>query len=200
MGKRDPRIDAYIAKSAEFAKPILRHLREVVHAACPKVEETTKWGSPHFDYQGEMMCSMAAFKEHCAFGFWKGTLVMGKNGIKERGSAGLVGRIANVSDLPSKNALTGYIRKAMQLNDAGIKVERRKGPAKTPLPVPSYLARALKTDKPAKAAFDGFSPSARRDYVEWLTEAKTDDTRARRLVTAMEWMAEGKTRNWKYQK
>lgn len=200
MGKRDPRIDAYIAKSAAFAKPILKHLREVVHSACPDVEETTKWSSPHFDYKGEMMCSMAAFKEHCAFGFWKGALVMGKAGVAKGTSAGWVGRITSVSDLPSKTVLTAYIRKAMKLNDAGIKVERTKGPAKKPRPVPPDLTRALKANTAAGATFDGFSPSARRDYVEWVVDAKTEETRARRLATAVEWMSEGKTRHWKYHK
>jgi uncharacterized protein YdeI (YjbR/CyaY-like superfamily) len=200
MAERDPRIDAYIAKSAEFATPILEHLRAVVHAACPEVEETVKWGSPHFDYQGEMMCAMAAFKQHCAFGFWKGTLVMGKSSSEKGDSAGWLGRITRVSELPSRKVLTGYIKKAMALNDAGIKAPRKKGPPKKPLPVPPDLSRALKTNKAARENFDGFSPSARRDYIEWLQEAKTDDTRARRLATAVGWVAEGKRRNWKYEK
>jgi len=200
MGKRDPRIDAYIAKSAVFAKPILKHVREVVHAACPEVEETMKWSVPHFDYRGEMMCGMAAFKHHCALGFWKGALVVGKVNGKNAESAGQMGRITAVSDLPSKRVLTGYIRKAMRLNDAGIKAPRMKGPAKKPLATPPDLARGLKASKAAGAAWDAFTPSARRDYIEWLLQAKTDETRARRRATALEWIAEGKTRNWKYQK
>jgi uncharacterized protein YdeI (YjbR/CyaY-like superfamily) len=200
MAKRDPRIDAYIAKSADFATPILEHLRGVVHVACPEVEETVKWGSPHFDYKGEMMCAMAAFKQHCAFGFWKGTLVMGKSSSEKGESAGWLGRITRVADLPSKKVLTGYIKKAMALNDAGIKAPRMKRPAKQALPVPADLSRALKANKAARESFDGFSPSARRDYIEWMQEAKTDDTRARRLATAVGWIAEGKRRNWKYEK
>lgn len=200
MGKRDPRIVAYIAKSAEFAKPILRHIREVVHAACPDVEETMKWSFPHFDYQGEMMCSMAGFKEHCALGFWKGSLVVGKAGNRNDEAMGHMGRITRVSDLPPRKTLTGYIKKAMQLNDAGVKVQRMKGPAKKPLPTPPDLARELGGNPAAQEAFEGFSPSARRDYVEWLLEAKTAETRARRLETAIEWISQGKTRHWKYQK
>lgn len=196
MGTRDPRIDAYIAKSADFARPILTHLRAVVHGACPEVEETMKWSAPQFDYKG-MMCGMAAFKEHCAFGFWKGALVVDKKDAK---SAGQLGRITGIGDLPSKKVLTVYIHKAMKLNDTGVKAERMKGPAKKPLPTPLDLARALKANKSAAAAFDGFSPSARREYVAWLLDAKTDETRARRLETATGWIAEGKTRNWKYQK
>jgi uncharacterized protein YdeI (YjbR/CyaY-like superfamily) len=200
MGRRDPRIDAYIAKSGDFAKPILRHIRDVVHAACPEVEETMKWSVPHFDYQGEMMCGMAAFKAHCVMGFWKGALVVGKSGGKNAEAVGQRSRVAAVSDLPSKRVLTGYIRKAMQLNEAGIKVRRMKGPAKKPLATPPDLARELKGSKAAATAWDAFSPSARREYIEWLLEAKTAETRARRRATALEWIAEGKSRNWKYQR
>lgn len=200
MGTKDPRFDAYIATSAGFAKPILSYIRAVVHAACPAVEETMKWSSPHFDYQGEMMCGMAAFKEHCAFGFWKGALVVGKKDDKVGEAMGQMGRITKVADLPSKKVLTGYIQQAMKLNDAGVKAVRMKGPPKKPLATPPDLARALKASQAAREAFDGFSPSARREYVEWLLEAKTDATRARRLETAVGWIAEGKARNWKYQK
>jgi uncharacterized protein YdeI (YjbR/CyaY-like superfamily) len=200
MGKPDPRIDAYIAESADFAKPILKHLRDVVHAACPDVEETLKWSAPHFNYKGEMMCGMAAFKQHCAVGFWKGSLVVGKAADTNKEAAGQLGRITQVSDLPSKKVLTGYIRKAMKLNDAGVKAPRMKGPAKKPLPTPPDLTRALKVNKAAQEGFDSFSPSARREYVEWLLEAKTEATRTRRLETAIEWMSEGKTLHWKYQK
>jgi uncharacterized protein YdeI (YjbR/CyaY-like superfamily) len=200
MGKRDPRIDAYIARSAEFAQPILRHIRDVVHAVCPDVEETLKWSFPHFDYRGEMMCSMAAFKAHCAFGFWKGSLVVREAAAGSGEAMGQMGRITRVADLPTKKVLAGQIKKAMALNDAGIKVQRTKGPPKQPLATPPDLARALKANRAARKAFDGFSPSARRDYVEWLLEAKTEATRSRRLDTAVEWISEGKTRNWKYQK
>ncbi len=198
MGTKDPRIDAYIAKSADFVKPILTHLREVVHAACPEVEEKMKWSAPHFDYKGEMMCGMAAFKEHCRFGFWKGSLIPGVPAMSDL-AEGPMGRITSVKDLPAKAVLTGYIKQAMKLNDAGVKVSMR-GPPKKPLPTPPDLSRALKANKAAKTAFEAFSPSARREYIEWITEAKTDETRARRLETATGWIAEGKTRNWKYQK
>jgi uncharacterized protein YdeI (YjbR/CyaY-like superfamily) len=200
MGKRDLRIDAYIARSAEFAKPILAHIRDIVHAACPEVEETMKWSFPHFDYRGEMMCSMAAFKAHCAFGFWKGSLVVGTSAGRSTEAMGQMGRITRLSDLPSKKVLTGQIRKAMALNDAGIKAVRMRGPARKPLPIPPDLSRALKADPAARTAFEAFSPSCRREYIEWLLEAKTEETRSRRLATAIEWIAEGKTRNWKYQR
>jgi uncharacterized protein YdeI (YjbR/CyaY-like superfamily) len=199
MATRDPRIDAYIAKSADFARPILEHIRAVVHAACPDVEETMKWSFPNFLYKG-MLCNMAAFKEHCAFGFWKGSLIVGKGDGEAEKAMGQFGRITKLSDLPSKKVLTGYIKEAMTLNDQGVKSPSRSKP-KSPKPapvVPDDLAAALAKNSAAHATFETFSPSHRREYIEWITEAKTAATRARRVETAIEWMAEGKPRNWKY--
>lgn len=198
MGTRDARVDAYIAKSAEFAKPILAHLRELVHTTCPDAEETMKWSFPHFDYKG-MLCSMAAFKEHCAFGFWKGSLIVEKGGAEVEKAMGQFGRITKLSDLPSKKVMTGYIKEAMRLNDEGIKAPARAKP-KTPreLVVPDDFTAALKRNKKALATFEKFSPSHKREYVDWITEAKTEATRTKRMEQAIEWMAEGKPRNWKY--
>ena len=200
MGTTDPRVDEYIDKSAQFAKPILTHLRAVVHTACPEVEETMKWNFPHFMYKG-MLCSMAAFKEHCAFGFWKGPLIIERSGGRAEEAMGEFGRITNVSDLPPEKVLTGYVKEAMRLNEEGVKSPTRSKPKRKPEPVvPDDLAAALKRNKKAQASFEGFSPSHRREYIEWITEAKGEDTRKRRLETAIEWMAEGKPRNWKYMK
>jgi uncharacterized protein YdeI (YjbR/CyaY-like superfamily) len=199
MAKRDDRIDAYITRSAEFARPILAHLREIVHEACPDVEETMKWSFPHFLYKG-MMCSMASFKEHCAFGFWKSSLIVAKGGAAEK-SMGQFGRISKLSDLPSKKVLSGYIKQAMKLNEDGVKSPNRMKPKeKTPreLVIPDDLASALQANNAASATFEKFSPSHRREYVEWISEAKTPATRTRRLEQAVEWIAEGKPRNWKY--
>ncbi len=193
MGKKDPRVDAYIGKSADFAKPILRRIREIVHKGCPEVEETIKWGMPHFDYKG-MLCGMAAFKEHCALGFWKNKLVLERNPE----AMGQFGRITSLSDLPEDRVLLGYVREAARLNEAGVKVPRKAREAKKPPRTPADLAAALKKNAKARATFEGFSPSQRREYVEWITGAKTEETRAKRLGTAVEWMAEGKPRNWKY--
>ena len=196
MGTRDPRVDAYIAKSADFAKPILRYLRETIHATCPDVQETIKWGTPTYDYHG-IMCGTAAFKEHCALGFWKAKLVVGDENSEAMGQ---FGRITSVDDLPSKKVLVAYIEKAMALNESGVKVPREAKPKRKPLAMPDELRRALGRNKSAKAAFDGFSPSHQREYVEWITEAKTEETRVRRVAAAVEWIAEGKPRNWKYMK
>jgi uncharacterized protein YdeI (YjbR/CyaY-like superfamily) len=197
MGKRDPRIDDYIAKAADFAKPILNHLRAVVHEACPEVEEDYKWSFPCFMYKG-MFCNMAAFKEHCAFGFWKSKLIVDKKGQSIETAMGQFGRITKVSDLPPKKVLTEYIKLAKKLNDDGVKAPTRVKKAPRELVVPDDLAKALKRSKAAQATFDKFSPSNKREYVDWITEAKTEATRNKRLETAVEWMAEGKTRNWKY--
>jgi uncharacterized protein YdeI (YjbR/CyaY-like superfamily) len=198
MGTRDPRVDAYIAKSADFAKPILTHLREVVHSACPDVVETMKWSSPFFDYYGTM-CQMAAFKEHVGFGFWKGALVVDTRSGADEPSAGQFGRITSIKDLPSRSQLTAYVKKAAKLNEEGVSTPKVKKP-KPDLPVPAELTAALAKNKAARAVFEGFSQSQRREYSEWIADAKSDDTRARRLEQAMEWIAEGKTRNWKYQR
>jgi uncharacterized protein YdeI (YjbR/CyaY-like superfamily) len=197
MGKKDPRVDAYIEKSAEFAKPILRHLRAVVHEACPECEETIKWRFPHFEYKG-MLASMASFKEHCTFGYWKGSLVIGSE-ARSGDAMGQMGRITALSDLPPKATLVKWTKRAASLNEQGVKVERKTA-AKKPLRVPADLSAALAKNKKARAVFEAFSPSKKRDYVEWLTEAKSDDTRQRRLTTAIGWIAEGKSRNWKYEK
>jgi uncharacterized protein YdeI (YjbR/CyaY-like superfamily) len=196
LGTREKRVDAYIEKSAEFARPILRHLREIVHEACPEVQEEMKWSFPHFTYKG-MYASMAAFKEHCAFGFWKSEQVVGTD-AKAKEAMGSFGRITALADLPSKKTLIAYLKKAKKLNDDGVKAVRRKMPKKV-LPVPDELVRALKANKKARENYESFSPSQRREYSDWIAEAKTDETRERRLATTLEWLAEGKTRYWKYQ-
>jgi uncharacterized protein YdeI (YjbR/CyaY-like superfamily) len=203
MGTRDPRFDEYIAKSAPFAQPILAYLREVVHSACPQVEEAMKWSAPHFVYKG-ILCNMASFKQHCAFGFWKGALVMGGDGSAEAGEAmGQFGRITSINDLPPREVLEGYVREAARLNDAGVKSPTRSKPRDAPkkeLEVPDYLTAALEQNDAARATFAAFPPGQRKEYVEWLTEAKSEATRQKRLAQAVEWMAEGKRRNWKYER
>jgi uncharacterized protein YdeI (YjbR/CyaY-like superfamily) len=199
VAKKDPRVDAYIAKSAEFAKPILSHLRKLVHAACPEAEETVKWGMPFFDYKGPL-ANMASFKAHCAFGFWKGKLILDKD-IPES-AMGQFGRLTSLADLPKDKALIGYIKAAARLNEEGVKSPTR-GKAAKPKPkleVPAYFTATLKKDKKALAGFASLTPSQRNEYVEWVTEAKTEETRAKRLATSVEWISEGKIRNWKYVK
>ena len=203
MGQKDKRIDAYIGKSEDFAKPILRYIRAAVHKGCPDVEETMKWSFPHFDYKG-IICSMAAFKAHCVLGFWKAPLmkdphkVMNETGAGE--AMGHFGRITSLRDLPKESVLISYVKEAARLNEEGEKVDKKPTKPKKELPIPSSFAAALKKNKKAFEAFNKFSPSHRREYTEWVTEAKTDETRERRIAAAVEWLSEDKPRNWKYMK
>ncbi len=197
----DPRVDAYIAKSAPFAKPILTYIRKAVHTGCPDVEETMKWSFPHFVYKG-VLCSMASFKAHCAFGFWKASLLdgVGRAG-KSTEAMGQFGRIASTDDLPGSSQLVALVRKAAALNDAGVKAPRRKKAAARPAPAPpAEFMKTLRANPKALAAFKAFSASHQREYVEWISEARTPATRERRMTTALEWLSEGKSRNWKYER
>ena len=201
MAKKDPRIDAYIAKSAEFARPILIRLRKLVHAGCPAVEETLKWGHPSFTYKG-ILCGIAAFKQHCTFGFWKHDLLFTNDPVaqKRAGEAmGSFGRLTNLADLPTDAELTRLVKEAARLNDEGIKpVPRRRAKEKKRLAVPDYLIAALRKNKKARETFENFSYIHKKEYLEWLTEAKREETRNRRLATAIAWLSNGKPRNWKY--
>ena len=198
--KTDARIDAYIAAAAPFARPILRHLRKLVHAGCPDVVETIKWGHLSFEHSGKILCGIAAFKAHATFGFWhremEQIITRDRGGVE--GAMGLMGRIASLADLPDDKTMLRYIKTAVALLDSG-KPARPPPKPKKPLPVPADLAAALKKNKKAAAAFEGFPPSHRRDYIEWITEAKRPETRATRLATTIEWLSAGKRRNWKYE-
>jgi len=199
---QDPRIGEYIASSAEFARPILKHLRKLVHQACPDVVETMKWSFPHFDYKG-VFVSMAAFKEHCAFSFWKAKLLPDPHNLlqeREEKAMGHFGKIRSLKDLPADQMILDYLKAAMKLNEAGIKQTPKKptDKEKKDLTVPSDLAEALSSNPKAAGTFKKFSYSHRKEYIEWITGAKTESTRHKRLTTAIEWIAEGKHRNWKY--
>ena len=199
MGTNDPRIDAYIAKSADFAKPILSHIRDCVHANCPSAKETIKWGMPFFEYGDSILCNMAAFKAHCAFGFWLGDLL--KIDTKSGQAMGQFGRITSLKDLPTDKVFGKLINEAMKLHDVGKKVPARAKPAtdRKALVVPPEFLAAVKKNKKSLKTFEGFPYSKQKEYVEWFSEAKTDATREKRLLQAIEWMAEGKSRHWKYQ-
>lgn len=199
MGKKDPRVDAYIAKAAPFAQPILRYLRQVVHRGCPKVEETIKWGMPAFEYKGPL-AGMAAFKAHCVFGYWKHDLIVDGD-AKAREAMGSFGRITSKAELPSMPEMLRQLARAQQLNDDNVKVVRKKTTkAKAGARVHPEFEAALAKSPKARAQFDAFAPGYRRDYAEWIAEAKADATRARRIATAIEWIAAGKHRNWKYER
>lgn len=203
MAKTDKRIDAYIEKAQPFAQPILKHLRELVHEGCPDVEETVKWGMPSFEYKGPFF-SMAAFKQHAVFGFWKAKLIKDPKGYlgerKNNGgeAMGHGGRIESMKDLPPDKVFLDFVRQAKKLNDDGIKVPKENTKPKPDLVVPDYFMAAIAKNKDALRTFEAFSPTNKREYVDWITEAKTEATREKRMETAVEWMAEGKIRQWKY--
>ena len=197
MPSTDPRIDAYIAKQADFARPILEHLRRIVHEAAPEVEETIKWSMPHFTYKGRLFAGMAAFKAHATFGLWQASAVLGETGA-ERDAMGQFGRLASIDDLPPEAELKRIIRRAADEAEKP-RPPRPKKPPKPELETPKELESALDANPAARAAFDGFTPSGRREYVEWVVEAKRPETRDKRIAQAVEWMAEGKRRNWKYE-
>src|SRR3954470_7894302 len=197
----DPRIDDYISKSADFAKPILNHLRALVHKACPDVKETMKWSFPHFEYANNILCSMASFKQHCAFGFWHASLMQDPNGllaVGEKTSMGHLGPMKTLDDLPADEVLIKYIKEAMALNEKGTKPKKERAQTVKEVEVPSFFLDALKENATALTTFENFSPSHKKEYVEWLTEAKTEATRSKRITTAIEWLKEGKSRHWKY--
>jgi uncharacterized protein YdeI (YjbR/CyaY-like superfamily) len=202
MGHYDERVDAYIAKSPDYAKPILIHIRELVHRAAPEIKEAIKWGFPFFDYKGPL-CNMAAFKQHCSMGFWKQRLLNDPKGyIKIDGgesSAGSVGRITALSELPPDEVLIDFIHQAIALNDKGEKVEKKPAAPKAEISSPPEFEKLLRENLAAMDNFEKFSPSKKREYLEWFADAKSDATREKRIQQALEWIAEGKSRNWKYQ-
>jgi len=197
MSDHDPRVDAYIDRAAPFAKPILARLRGIVHGAVPGIEETIKWGMPGYVHAGGIVCMMGAFKQHVSFGFWKHALVMGD---VERDGMGSFGKLRAVGDLPPKRELASLIRKAAKLNEDGVKSTgpRARGASGEPPEVPADLASALRRNKAAAAAFKAFPAGQQREYCRWISEAKREETRKRRLVQAVEWIAAGRYRNWKY--
>lgn len=199
----DKRIDAYIMNAEGFAQPILNHLRELVHIACPDVQETMKWSFPHFEYKGAILCSMAAFKKHCAFGFWKAAVMQDPQKIfllQERTAMGHFGRIQSVSDLPSDKIMLAYIKEAVKLNKEGVKLpsQAKSRIAAKAVEPPGYMIKALKKSKKAWTNFKAFSISQQKEYIDWITGAKTEPARNRRLNNMLEWVEEGKIRNWKY--
>lgn len=204
MARKEPKVDAYIEKADDFAKPILNHLRELVHKTCPDVQETIKWGMPIFEYSGSIMCNMAAFKAHCAFGFWKGSIMKDPHGIMAdvgNTAMGSFGRVTSLKDLPNDKIIVEYIKEAMILNEKGIKVPKKPTEkTKKELVTPDFLIEALKRNKKAKETWDNFSYSHHKEYIEWLTEAKTESTRLKRLDKTIELLEEGKQKHWKYQK
>jgi uncharacterized protein YdeI (YjbR/CyaY-like superfamily) len=203
----DSRIDAYIARSRPFAQPLLNHLRELVHQACPGVVETIKWSRPFFEYKGVILGNMSAFKEHCSFGFWGEEIsaVLRDARVLQPDAMGSLGRLTHIEDLPTNKQMLDLLRRAAAFIDSGqytSPIAARHKIVKAPTPrveAPPEFTRALKANKKASVAFAAFSPSCKREYVEWIANAKRAETREKRITTAIDWISEGKQRNWKYQ-
>jgi uncharacterized protein YdeI (YjbR/CyaY-like superfamily) len=198
---QNPEIDAYIDAAKPFAKPILNHIRDIIHRVCPEVQEKVKWGFPHFEYRNEMMCSMASFSKHCAFGFWKARLMNDPKHLlnHEKIAMGDMGKIASFADLPDEEDLMVLLAEAMRLNDEGIKLKPKPKPPKlTKVIVPNYFQVALDDSPKAKATFYSFSLSHQNEYIRWISEAKTQATRDKRISTSLEWLELGRRRDWKY--
>jgi uncharacterized protein YdeI (YjbR/CyaY-like superfamily) len=203
---RNTEVDKYITAAADFAQPILNHLRNLVHQACPEVQEMIKWSFPCFEYKGQILCSFSAHKKHCNFGFWLGNEMPDPDNIIQqvgKTDMGNLGQLKSLDDLPKDEILIKYIHQAMKLSAEGrkkstVKSETKESKAPKTLEVPDYLLQALEENPEAKATFEKFSNSNKKEYIEWLTDAKTETTRNKRLAEAVQWMSEGKVRNWKY--
>jgi uncharacterized protein YdeI (YjbR/CyaY-like superfamily) len=198
MAHRNSKVDAYITKARPFAKPILKRLRTIIHKGCPKITEEIKWGAPFYLYQNRVLCATMAFKGHCALVFWKAALIGKKNGKNAKDELKRLRRISILGDLPSERDLLAYLKLAMHFNEPGTKLPPREK-RKAPVNVPSELTYALRANPKAQATFNALTPTRKKDYIYWITGAKTEETRERRLETAIDWMSEGKSRNWKYE-
>lgn len=205
QGRFNPQFDEYQEAASEFAKPIMAHLRKLVHKQCPAVVEEIKWGIPHFDYKGEMLCIFAAYKNHCSFSFWKESLMSDarlKANPHLKAAKRFLGKLTSLSDLPSDSEVMAFIQEAMALNDKGVKLAPRQAkPAKAAeIAIPDAFAEQLSRHEPANEVFQSKSPSFRKEYVVWIADAKTDQTRQKRIDESLEWIAQGKGRFWKYEK
>lgn len=198
MGKKDPRVDQFIREAAPFARPILKRVRALAHRHCKGVEETIKWGMPFFLVDGKIICMIGAFKAHCNFGFWKGRSFVNPDGTSAKVGMGQLDRLTSVRDLPSAKLMASYFKQALEWNAKKKGSPRvRKIPKAVPR-LPADFARGLRSNRKAWSVFTAFSPSKKREYIEWIAGAKSEETRERRMETAIEWIAQGKSRNWKY--
>ncbi|MDR2234585.1 MAG: YdeI/OmpD-associated family protein [Chryseobacterium sp.] len=202
MEKYNAQVDEYIEKSPDFAKPVLNYLREIIHEACPEAEEAIKWKFPAFMYKGKILCSITAFKHYCSLGFWlhqEMKTIKDLETTAEKSSMFSLGKITKMEELPSKSLLKKAVKEAMELTDMGVTM-KKAAPSKTETEIPDYFQSALKANQKAAQVFEKASPSFRKEYIKWIMEAKTEATRNKRMEQALEWIAEGKSRNWKYEK
>ena len=203
MSNFNPAFDQYIAKSADFSKPIMDHLRRIIHETCPEVTEVIKWGIPHFDYKGDMMCILAAYKHHCSFSLYKAELMTDpkiRESVKAGKRMGYMNKLKTLADLPTNKILAGYIREAMMLNENGSKKVTPKSAPPKAVKMPDYFREKLAANPKANEIFEAKSESFRKNYIVWIADAKTEDTRQKRMDQSLAWIAEGKGRFWQYEK
>jgi uncharacterized protein YdeI (YjbR/CyaY-like superfamily) len=202
MRKYNPLVDEYIEKSQDFAKPILNYIREIVHECYPEIEEAIKWKFPTFMYKGKILCSMVSFKQYCSMGFWLHDEMQTIKNLEtdvEKTNMFSLGKITKLDDLPSAPQLKKIILEAMELTDMGVKL-KKAAPLSTAIEIPEYFKNSLNQNKKALEVFEKASPSFRKEYINWIVDAKTETTRNKRMEQALEWIVEGKGRNWKYEK
>lgn len=203
MANLNSKVTEYIAKSAGFAKPILNQLREIIHSTCPDVEEDIKWGTPHYSYKGDHLCMMAGFKNHCSFSLYKAEMMKDKaiqDSVRAGKKFGFMEKVKSIDELPAKKVLVAYIKEAMAINESGIKKAKPKTDKPKVVEMPDYFAKALKANTKANKVFAEKSDSFRKEYIVWISGAKTEDTRRNRIEQSLEWIAEGKGRFWQYAK
>ncbi|MES2006117.1 MAG: YdeI/OmpD-associated family protein [Bacteroidota bacterium] len=203
MAQLNKKVTEYISNSAEFAQGIMEHLRQIIHETCPDAEEDIKWGTPHYSYKGDHLCMMGGFKNHCSFSLYKAEFIKDKEimlSVKAGKKFGYMDKLKSIADLPSKKILVSLLKEAMTINEKGIKKEKPVSDKPKLVETPDYLIQRLSTDPKAKEIFNTKSNSFRKEYIVWISDAKTDETRQKRLAEAMEWIAEGKSRFWKSKK
>lgn len=199
----NPEVDDYLAKAPAFARPIADHLRSLLHATCPELVEDIKWSLPHFSYRGEMMCVFAAASKHCSFTFLKQEIMKDprlRANPAMPAAKRFLGKITSIADLPADAELIAFIKEAMALNEQGMKPPRRESKTPKEIAMPEEFARALAANPAAREIFEAKSPSFRKEYLVWISDAKTEVTRQKRIDESLDWIAEGKGRFWKYQK
>lgn len=203
MAQLNSKVDEYIAKSEDFAKPILEYLRQIIHETCQDATEDIKWGTPHYSYKGDHLCMIAGFKNHCSFSIYKAEFLQDKEiaeSVKAGKKFGYMDKLKSVSELPSKEVLVSLLKEAMTINEQGIKKEKAVSDKPKVIETPEYLTEALDANTKAKEVWESKSASYRKDYLVWITDAKTDATRQKRIEQSLEWIAEGKGRFWQYEK
>jgi hypothetical protein len=200
-------VTAYAAAMPAYAQPIFAHLRALIHTTCPDTDEAIKWSIPHFERDGDYLCIFAASPGHASFTFYKQQLMSDprlRDNLNLPAIKRFMGRLTSLSDLPDDATLAAMLQEAADLNARGVRLPDRAPKTPPVIDMPSAVATAVATalaaNPAAQAVWDAKSAAWRKDYLVWITAAKTDPTRDARIAEALDWIADGKARFWKYQK